>query len=182
MTFVTGQVPCISVVRIQSLSHYSICNISFFSLRPSPIPAVSDTSFSPSYCSFLVTCPSFFFLGLAVGGLWGLREGARRPLAVSNTRLRINSVLNSVTRRGTFIGNSAGVMGACAFHLLSAPFPPNSPSSFPQPLCIMQLILLLMLRAESMIPSAVWLLELSLVHFTNQQVIALRLDNPNLYP
>lgn len=40
-----------------------------------------------------------------------MREGVRRPLAVSNARLRINSVLNSVTRRGTFIGNSAGVMG-----------------------------------------------------------------------
>lgn len=48
--------------------------------------------------------------GLAVGGLWGFREGATRPLAVANTRLRINSVLNSVTRRGTFIGNSAGVL------------------------------------------------------------------------
>ncbi|THU91502.1 Tim17-domain-containing protein [Dendrothele bispora CBS 962.96] len=48
--------------------------------------------------------------GLTIGGVWGLREGARRPLAVSNTRLRINSVLNSVTRRGTFIGNSAGVL------------------------------------------------------------------------
>jgi len=45
--------------------------------------------------------------------VWGLREGVRRPLAVSNSRLRINSILNSVTRRGTFIGNSAGVMGAC---------------------------------------------------------------------
>jgi len=49
--------------------------------------------------------------GLGVGGVWGLREGVRRPLAVSNTRLRINSILNSVTRRGTFIGNSAGVLG-----------------------------------------------------------------------
>ncbi|KAM6496861.1 Tim17 domain containing protein [Amanita muscaria] len=48
--------------------------------------------------------------GLALGGAWGLREGARRPLAVSNSRLRINSILNSVTRRGTFIGNSAGVL------------------------------------------------------------------------
>ncbi|KAG8880098.1 Mitochondrial import inner membrane translocase subunit tim23 [Tulasnella sp. 331] len=47
---------------------------------------------------------------LGVGGLWGFREGAFRPLAVSSTRLRINSVLNSVTRRGTFIGNSAGVL------------------------------------------------------------------------
>ncbi|KAF8199135.1 Tim17/Tim22/Tim23/Pmp24 family-domain-containing protein [Pholiota molesta] len=53
---------------------------------------------------------TMYLSGLALGGVWGVREGARRPLAVSNTRLRINSVLNSVTRRGTFIGNSAGVM------------------------------------------------------------------------
>ncbi|KAJ4492631.1 Tim17/Tim22/Tim23/Pmp24 family-domain-containing protein [Lentinula edodes] len=53
---------------------------------------------------------TMYLSGLAVGGAWGLREGARRPLAVSNSRLRINSVLNSVTRRGTFIGNSAGVL------------------------------------------------------------------------
>ena len=30
---------------------------------------------------------------------------------MSNARLRINAILNSVTRRGTFIGNSAGVLG-----------------------------------------------------------------------
>ncbi|TEB29082.1 Tim17-domain-containing protein [Coprinellus micaceus] len=48
--------------------------------------------------------------GLTLGGLWGVREGARRPLAVYNARLRLNSILNSVTRRGTFVGNSAGVM------------------------------------------------------------------------
>lgn len=64
---------------------------------------------------YFVTCSPFFFSGLALGGVWGVREGARRPLAVSNSRLRINSVLNSVTRRGTFIGNSAGIMGKFAF-------------------------------------------------------------------
>ncbi|KAF9648903.1 Tim17-domain-containing protein [Thelephora ganbajun] len=53
---------------------------------------------------------TMYLTGLGVGGVWGLREGVRRPLAVSNARLRINSVLNSVTRRGTFIGNSAGVL------------------------------------------------------------------------
>ncbi|CCM00359.1 uncharacterized protein FIBRA_02389 [Fibroporia radiculosa] len=53
---------------------------------------------------------TMYLSGLALGGVWGLREGARRPLAVSNARLRINSILNSVTRRGTFIGNSAGVL------------------------------------------------------------------------
>ncbi|KAJ3994934.1 Tim17-domain-containing protein [Lentinula boryana] len=63
-----------------------------------------------SYCFFVPSHAHPGFSGLAVGGAWGLREGARRPLAVSNARLRINSVLNSVTRRGTFIGNSAGVL------------------------------------------------------------------------
>ncbi|GBE85074.1 Tim17/Tim22/Tim23/Pmp24 family-domain-containing protein [Sparassis latifolia] len=53
---------------------------------------------------------TLYLSGLAMGGVWGLREGARRPLAVSNARLRVNSILNSVTRRGTFIGNSAGVL------------------------------------------------------------------------
>ncbi|KAF8630747.1 hypothetical protein AX17_005342 [Amanita inopinata Kibby_2008] len=53
---------------------------------------------------------TMYLSGLALGGAWGFREGARRPLAVSNARLRINSILNSITRRGTFIGNSAGVL------------------------------------------------------------------------
>ncbi|KAI0334529.1 mitochondrial import inner membrane translocase subunit tim23 [Cubamyces sp. BRFM 1775] len=53
---------------------------------------------------------TMYLSGLALGGVWGLREGARKPLAVSNARLRINSILNSVTRRGTFIGNSAGCL------------------------------------------------------------------------
>ncbi|KAI9464168.1 Tim17/Tim22/Tim23/Pmp24 family-domain-containing protein [Boletus coccyginus] len=62
---------------------------------------------------------TMYLSGLAVGGIWGLNEGARRPLAVSNSRLRINSVLNSVTRRGTFIGNSAGVL-ALAYNGINA--------------------------------------------------------------
>ncbi|KAA1468769.1 Tim17-domain-containing protein, partial [Dentipellis sp. KUC8613] len=53
---------------------------------------------------------TMYLSGLALGGAWGFREGARRPLAVSNSRLRINSVLNAITRRGTFLGNSAGVL------------------------------------------------------------------------
>ncbi|RDX48235.1 mitochondrial import inner membrane translocase subunit tim23 [Polyporus arcularius HHB13444] len=53
---------------------------------------------------------TMYLSGLALGGVWGLREGARKPLAVSNARLRINSILNSITRRGTFIGNSAGCL------------------------------------------------------------------------
>jgi hypothetical protein len=51
------------------------------------------------------------YLGLAIGGVWGLREGGTRKLAVASGRLRLNSILNSVTRRGSFMGNSAGALG-----------------------------------------------------------------------
>lgn len=75
--------------------------------RVSPLyPIWVDVIVSPSH----VFMPHFF-PGLALGGVWGIREGVSRPLAVSNARLRLNSVLNAVTRRGTFVGNSAGVMG-----------------------------------------------------------------------
>ena len=51
-------------------------------------------------------------VGLAVGGVWGLKEGVTRPLGTrSNFRLRLNSVLNGCTRRGTLLGNSLGVLG-----------------------------------------------------------------------
>jgi import inner membrane translocase subunit TIM23 len=46
---------------------------------------------------------------LTVGGAWGLQEGLRRS-AGQPPKLRLNSVLNAVTRRGPFLGNSAGVI------------------------------------------------------------------------
>ncbi|EIM24009.1 Tim17-domain-containing protein [Wallemia mellicola CBS 633.66] len=48
--------------------------------------------------------------GLGIGGLWGIREGMNKKLAAPVTRLRINAILNSVTKRGSFIGNSGGVL------------------------------------------------------------------------
>ena len=77
----------------------------------------SHLTYHQSYCSDF-SHAHFSSPGLGVGGIWGLREGFGRPLAVSNGRLRINSVLNSVTRRGTFIGNSAGVLGMFIWRLL----------------------------------------------------------------
>ena len=93
--------------------------VSFLFPLLSPYLSTTLTILGHSYCS---TLPHAYcsIPGLALGGVWGVREGARRPLAVSNTRLRINSILNSVTRRGTFIGNSAGVLGMSpAFPALS---------------------------------------------------------------
>jgi len=74
---------------------------------PGSSTAIPSRGWSDDLCYGTGT---MYLTGLGVGGVWGLREGVRRPLAVSNSRLRINSILNSVTRRGTFIGNSAGVL------------------------------------------------------------------------
>ncbi|GAB1320462.1 Mitochondrial import inner membrane translocase subunit tim23 [Madurella fahalii] len=53
-----------------------------------------------------------YLLGLSIGGAWGLQEGLRKS-ADQPPKLRLNSVLNSVTRRGPFLGNSAGVVAIC---------------------------------------------------------------------
>lgn len=50
-----------------------------------------------------------YLSALSIGGAWGLQEGLRRS-AGQPPKLRLNSVLNAVTRRGPFIGNSAGVI------------------------------------------------------------------------
>ena len=47
-----------------------------------------------------------------LGGAWGFKEGFSRPLGNNTSfKLRLNSVLNGCTRRGTFVGNSLGVLG-----------------------------------------------------------------------
>ncbi|KAK4123449.1 Tim17-domain-containing protein [Parathielavia appendiculata] len=53
-----------------------------------------------------------YLAGLTIGGAWGLQEGLRKSVGES-PKLRLNSVLNSVTRRGPFLGNSAGVVAIC---------------------------------------------------------------------
>jgi len=51
-----------------------------------------------------------YLTALSIGGMWGLIEGLNRTPASAPPKLRLNSVLNSVTRRGPFLGNSAGVI------------------------------------------------------------------------
>lgn len=50
-----------------------------------------------------------YLTGLSIGGAWGLQEGLRKS-GGQPPRLRLNTVLNAVTRRGPFLGNSAGVV------------------------------------------------------------------------
>jgi len=51
-----------------------------------------------------------YLTALSMGGVWGLIEGLNRQPASAPPKLRLNSVLNSVTKRGPFLGNSAGVV------------------------------------------------------------------------
>ncbi|KAK4166720.1 Tim17/Tim22/Tim23/Pmp24 family-domain-containing protein [Cladorrhinum sp. PSN259] len=50
-----------------------------------------------------------YLTGLSLGGAWGLQEGLRKS-ADQPPKLKLNTVLNSITRRGPFLGNSAGVV------------------------------------------------------------------------
>ncbi|KAF2261577.1 mitochondrial import inner membrane translocase subunit tim23 [Lojkania enalia] len=51
-----------------------------------------------------------YLSALSVGGAWGLAEGLQKNPATMPPRLRLNGVLNAITRRGPFLGNSAGVI------------------------------------------------------------------------
>lgn len=50
-----------------------------------------------------------YMTGLTFGGSWGLYEGLRNPDG-RTMKLRVNSVLNGMTRRGPFLANSLGVV------------------------------------------------------------------------
>ncbi|KAF1998798.1 mitochondrial import i [Amniculicola lignicola CBS 123094] len=51
-----------------------------------------------------------YLSALSIGGAWGMAEGLQKTNASMGPRLRLNGVLNSMTRRGPFLGNSAGVV------------------------------------------------------------------------
>lgn len=54
------------------------------------------------------------------GGAWGFSEGIRRVPANAPPKLKLNGILNAVTRRGPFLGNSAGVI-AMVYNGMEAP-------------------------------------------------------------
>ncbi|BFZ59732.1 Mitochondrial import inner membrane translocase subunit tim23 [Saitoella coloradoensis] len=51
-----------------------------------------------------------YVAALGLGGAWGMMEGLRKTQGVTSTKLKLNGVLNSMTRRGPFLGNTAGVV------------------------------------------------------------------------
>lgn len=51
-----------------------------------------------------------YLSALGIGGSLGLVEGLRRVPVTAPTKIKLNAILNGVTRRGPFLGNSAGVV------------------------------------------------------------------------
>ena len=51
-----------------------------------------------------------YLVALTLGGAWGLAEGLNKTPATAPPKIRLNGILNSITRRGPFLGNSAGVV------------------------------------------------------------------------
>lgn len=51
-----------------------------------------------------------YLVALTTGGAWGLAEGMNKTPITAPPKIRLNGVLNSITRRGPFLGNSAGVV------------------------------------------------------------------------
>ncbi|KAI0464545.1 Mitochondrial import inner membrane translocase subunit tim23 [Komagataella kurtzmanii] len=62
-----------------------------------------------------------YLLGLGTGGLYGFREGvANLPKGADvSGKLKLNTILNHVTRRGPFLGNSAGVL-AVTYNIINS--------------------------------------------------------------
>ena len=60
-----------------------------------------------------------YVTALSLGGAWGLMEGLRKSPPTAPPKLRLNAVLNSITRRGPFLGNSAGVV-ALSYNLINS--------------------------------------------------------------
>ncbi|KAI7900665.1 Tim17/Tim22/Tim23/Pmp24 family-domain-containing protein [Cokeromyces recurvatus] len=51
-----------------------------------------------------------YLAGLTLGGAFGLAEGLKKSASAPNMKVRLNTTLNSITRRGPGLGNSMGVI------------------------------------------------------------------------
>ncbi|EDO19479.1 hypothetical protein Kpol_1018p6 [Vanderwaltozyma polyspora DSM 70294] len=60
-----------------------------------------------------------YLLGLGIGGSYGFIEGLKNITPNSSGKLQLNTVLNHITRRGPFLGNSAGVL-ALTYNIINS--------------------------------------------------------------
>ena len=91
----------------QSTLDYLTLEESALSDLPGSQSALPSRGFSDDLCYGTGVT---YLAALSAGGAWGLAEGLTRLPPSAPPKLRLNSVLNSITRRGPFLGNSAGVI------------------------------------------------------------------------
>ncbi|CCF58679.1 hypothetical protein KAFR_0F00820 [Kazachstania africana CBS 2517] len=60
-----------------------------------------------------------YLLGLGIGGVSGLFHGLQNLPPNSPGKLKLNTVLNSITKRGPFLGNSAGIL-ALSYNIINS--------------------------------------------------------------
>ncbi|KAK6457197.1 Tim17/Tim22/Tim23/Pmp24 family-domain-containing protein [Scheffersomyces xylosifermentans] len=60
-----------------------------------------------------------YLLGLGIGGAYGMQEGIKNFPPNSPPKLKLNTVLNHITKRGPYLGNSAGVL-ALTYNLIDS--------------------------------------------------------------
>lgn len=60
-----------------------------------------------------------YLIGLGIGGSYGFFEGLKNIPPNSPGKLQLNTVLNHITRRGPFLGNSMGVL-ALTYNLINS--------------------------------------------------------------
>lgn len=65
---------------------------------------------SVRFCHQLCLCV-YKHSGIGIGGTWGLYEGLLSVPAGESRRLKLNTVINSCTRRGPFFANNLAVLG-----------------------------------------------------------------------
>lgn len=60
-----------------------------------------------------------YLIGLGLGGAYGMQEGFKNLPANATSKLQLNTVLNHITKRGPYMGNSAGVL-ALLYNLIDS--------------------------------------------------------------
>ncbi|KAI3404500.1 TIM23 [Candida oxycetoniae] len=60
-----------------------------------------------------------YLMGLGIGGLFGLQQGISTVPSPAPGKVKLNHILNNITKRGPFLGNSAGVL-ALTYNLIDS--------------------------------------------------------------
>ena len=60
-----------------------------------------------------------YLIGLGLGGFSGFIQGVKEIPPNSPGKLQLNTILNSITRRGPFVGNNAGVL-ALTYNIINS--------------------------------------------------------------